>query len=619
MSNVKGTEDFKFSQKNLRLTSKKTDKNNSLKVKENGKAPKISASMVYNMNRKAKEVFGSSAFDSSGNPEDSDGDAVVISNGYKVVGSVGRISGTVAKGSLSNVYKGGKKLYKHVKAIEKYKVVRKDSGNKNKIVPRPSDQYEKLGIVSKNNLIEKSTIHKTATNEKKSVYKTTGNEKSGIVDKKEKDKGKKERKDRKQKEGKYNRTSRANQDMLREHVIKELMAGGESKQENNMSTGFMSMVSRVTKSYVRDISQRAILALLKKIIAITGSIISTVIGFFGPILISILTPIIIIMLVVSIVFGTVFAIFFGDMTDYRENEKYMARVLNGYYDEVDQEIYDWLMKNGSLTDAELNEDAEYNVTYVNGCDAIDNFSDCILLYLTFVADMDSVDIENTEDISDLPFVYIDTTNEITQMQTLFSQMNYCEEDPDNPYNLFVYHLTADEWIAKYGLTDEQLSVFNDLKDSLDSATAEGMYIDSRSSAICLDIDIDALKPSKSGKKVVDCAMKYLGCPYEWGATGPNSFDCSGFVYYVFKETGVYTGGRASAAGYKSIATPISEEEAQPGDLVFFTNATDGTHHIGIYIGEGKMIHAPQTGDVVKISSIWRDSDTVSFGRLSNKK
>lgn len=115
--------------------------------------------------------------------------------------------------------------------------------------------------------------------------------------------------------------------------------------------------------------------------------------------------------------------------------------------------------------------------------------------------------------------------------------------------------------------------------------------------------------------IVEEAQKHLGKPYEWGATGPNSFDCSGFVYYVYRVTGKYTGARMTAAGYKNAATEITEEEAQPGDLVFFTNGS-GTHHVGIYIGNGKMIHAPQPGDVIKESSIYRtNGDVISFGRL----
>lgn len=121
----------------------------------------------------------------------------------------------------------------------------------------------------------------------------------------------------------------------------------------------------------------------------------------------------------------------------------------------------------------------------------------------------------------------------------------------------------------------------------------------------------------SNSTIVQEALKYLGRPYRYGACGPDEFDCSGFVYYVFKNTGVYTGPRVTAQNYKAIATPVSQEEAQAGDLVFFTNSSGKTHHVGIYIGDGKMIHAPQTGDVVKISTVWREKDIVTFGRLSN--
>lgn len=116
--------------------------------------------------------------------------------------------------------------------------------------------------------------------------------------------------------------------------------------------------------------------------------------------------------------------------------------------------------------------------------------------------------------------------------------------------------------------------------------------------------------------IMEEARKHLGKPYKYGATGPNEFDCSGFVFYVYRVTGYYTGPRSTAAGYKNIAAPISEAEAGPGDLVFFTNSSGNTHHVGIYMGDGTMIHAPQTGDVVKISTIYRtNGDTVSFGRL----
>jgi cell wall-associated NlpC family hydrolase len=104
-------------------------------------------------------------------------------------------------------------------------------------------------------------------------------------------------------------------------------------------------------------------------------------------------------------------------------------------------------------------------------------------------------------------------------------------------------------------------------------------------------------PSRFGG-VVGIAMQYLGIPYLWGGASPTSgFDCSGFVMYVFAQLGVSLPHHA-AAQYSS-GVPVSYDQLAPGDLVFF----NGLGHVGIYIGGGQFIHAPHTGDVVKISSL----------------
>jgi cell wall-associated NlpC family hydrolase len=104
-------------------------------------------------------------------------------------------------------------------------------------------------------------------------------------------------------------------------------------------------------------------------------------------------------------------------------------------------------------------------------------------------------------------------------------------------------------------------------------------------------------PSPYGSSVVSIAMRYLGVPYVWGGASPSGFDCSGLVAYVYAQVGVslphYTGAQWSEG------VPVSRYDLQPGDLVFF----DGLGHVGIYIGGGQFVHAPQTGDVVKISSL----------------
>ncbi len=110
------------------------------------------------------------------------------------------------------------------------------------------------------------------------------------------------------------------------------------------------------------------------------------------------------------------------------------------------------------------------------------------------------------------------------------------------------------------------------------------------------------KPSTSSKskKIVSIAESKLGCAYVYGATGPNTFDCSGFVQWVYKQNGISL-PRATGGYLKYIGTEheVSWNDAQPGDIVWIHNSSN--QHMGIYLGNDKYIHSPTTGDVVKIS------------------
>ena len=110
-------------------------------------------------------------------------------------------------------------------------------------------------------------------------------------------------------------------------------------------------------------------------------------------------------------------------------------------------------------------------------------------------------------------------------------------------------------------------------------------------------------PSNKVKEVVDLAYAQLGKPYVWGAEGPSSFDCSGLMTYIFKNGAGFNLPRTSREQSK-IGTTVSRSNLQPGDLIFSsTDGSGGVNHVGIYVGNGEMIHSPKPGDVVKKTNI----------------
>ena len=119
-------------------------------------------------------------------------------------------------------------------------------------------------------------------------------------------------------------------------------------------------------------------------------------------------------------------------------------------------------------------------------------------------------------------------------------------------------------------------------------------------------DLSSSSGEAGNSKIVSIAKSKLGCPYVYGAEGPDSFDCSGFVQWVYKQVGISLPHSTSAYNPSYFKYAIDWKDAQPGDIVW----RDG--HMGIYLGNNEYIHAPQTGDVVKIASGAKDRFTKVF-------
>lgn len=112
--------------------------------------------------------------------------------------------------------------------------------------------------------------------------------------------------------------------------------------------------------------------------------------------------------------------------------------------------------------------------------------------------------------------------------------------------------------------------------------------------------MDSCNNSYSINNLVNYARTCIGKPYVYGAAGPNAFDCSGLVQYVYKNAGI----NLSRTTYTQVneGREVNRNELKPGDLVFF-NTTGHLSHVGLYIGEGNFLHAPRTGKNVMITSM----------------
>ena len=135
-----------------------------------------------------------------------------------------------------------------------------------------------------------------------------------------------------------------------------------------------------------------------------------------------------------------------------------------------------------------------------------------------------------------------------------------------------------------------------------------------------DIPQEVLDANSAFATLMEEANKYIGYPYVWGGDSPEtSFDCSGFVSYVFTNSGVYNTGRLGANGLHSLCRKVSADEAQPGDLVFFEGTlgekVDGVTHVGIYVGNHMMIHCGSPIGYQDLNDSYYKKHLLDYGRI----
>lgn len=196
-----------------------------------------------------------------------------------------------------------------------------------------------------------------------------------------------------------------------------------------------------------------------------------------------------------------------------------------------------------------------------------------------------------------------------------------------PYVYLILHVELEnrglETVIREELNDDQWKRYEILQDTkggrpylFNGSLSWGSSDGSGGAGIDYQVPAEALTDPEFGAMLKE-AEKYLGTPYVWGGSTPETgFDCSGYVCWVLNQSG-WDVGRTTANGLWQKAAKISEQEAKPGDLVFFEGTYDvaGASHVGIYVGNGMMISA---GDPIKYSNIhssYWDKHLLGFGRI----
>ncbi|MFI3255814.1 MAG: NlpC/P60 family protein, partial [Eubacteriales bacterium] len=186
---------------------------------------------------------------------------------------------------------------------------------------------------------------------------------------------------------------------------------------------------------------------------------------------------------------------------------------------------------------------------------------------------------------------------------------------NTPINSFAHEFLTDE---QYELYEIILACKGNMPDLF------GDYLGGSSGGAVGDVDFeipDHYLDDEDFAKVYAEAIKYLGYPYAWGGQSPStSFDCSGFMYWIYNATGVYSHSRLTAGGYYNLCTKFDSSQRQAGDFIFFTGTSSHAtiSHIGMYIGDGMMIHCASAGvSFAPVDSgYWARSDIyVCYGRL----
>lgn len=291
-----------------------------------------------------------------------------------------------------------------------------------------------------------------------------------------------------------------------------------------------------------------------------------------------------------------------------QRHEYATEILEVYkdVDKMTQEYVDSLTEGvGDNVTVQKNED---NVLWIMAIDAVRNNQDIMEMDKDSIKELikKSFVVEKTETSS----------NNDTGGET---------DSSNNSKSVTVRNKSPDELMDELGFDDEQKNWATLMVKTVKDAVAAGdITLPNGAGANGGGMGNNGIPAEayndETFRRLINEAEKYLGYPYVFGGSSPStSFDCSGFVCWVYTHSGVHNLPRTTAQGIYNQCTRVSREEAKPGDLIFFQgtyNAGETVTHIGIYVGNNRMLHCGSPIQYTSIDTTYWRNHFYAFGRLN---
>ena len=389
-------------------------------------------------------------------------------------------------------------------------------------------------------------------------------------------------------------------------------------------------VAAKTAAAVAKAAAKATIAFVKMAIAtIKGLIAAIAAGGWVAVVV------ILVIILVSLLLGSVFGIFFSNETDSQPMSEAVSEISIGFQSGIDAKL-EQLKTGGDYDEVQIIYEGDSDGDSAN----VNNWSDVLAVYAVLL----NTDVEaGTEVVTITPEkleklkAYFDDMNQVaysTQVQSeTHTEVNdEGEEETVTTTTLIIRiritSLSYEEAADFYHMSEEQRELLDELMQPEYAAMFAAITGVDVWDGVKMTEIVSGLPVGTTGAEVVKAGLTKVGCPYVWGASGPNKFDCSGFVYWCLSQTSSPLGAsRTNAAGQAKWCYDngymVGRSELQPGDLVFWQNLScpgcgrwNEIHHVGIYVGDGKVMEASSSKGRVLVRDLWesRNYPIWGFGR-----